>query len=96
MIYKMAYNNNMDTNTNMKHFISYNIISLIRDELSDDKKQLFLELPEMKDLYKRTLFMLLEKDVESLSLIRTCDGNALIELHTMIVGWLPDWETPTQ
>tara|TARA_B100001094_G_scaffold299891_1_gene324938 strand:- start:27 stop:287 length:261 start_codon:yes stop_codon:yes gene_type:complete len=86
----------MDTETNMKHFISYNIISLIRDELPQDKKQLFLELPSMKEIYKDTLLMLLEKDVESLSLIRTCDYKALIELHKMIVDYLPNFKNPTQ
>tara|TARA_R100000541_G_scaffold30002_1_gene39121 strand:- start:1196 stop:1480 length:285 start_codon:yes stop_codon:yes gene_type:complete len=91
----MSIKNNMsqiNTQLQANNFISYNIISLIRDELPADQKKLFLELPHMKEVYVTILYNLLKADLESLSLIRTCDYNSLKELHKMIVGMLPDWE----
>ena len=83
---------NLTEEEQANYFIAFNISCRIRDELASDKKEIFLELPGMKEIYKDILFWLLEKDVESLSLIRTCDHHALKELHYMIVNKLPCWE----
>jgi len=77
--------NQENTEDNIQHFLAYNIISLIRDELPQDKKELLYQLSWFDDFYKNTLLMLLKKDKDCLCLIRQADDNALKELHNILV-----------
>lgn len=70
---------------NLEDFLAYNIISLIRNELPQDKKEMLYQIPWFETFYKKTVEIMLKKDIQSLSLIRQADGEGLIELHKMLI-----------
>jgi len=75
----------MNQEENTKHFLAYNIISLIRDELPPHRKELVYQIWWFETFYKQTVKNMLKQDIQSLSLIRQADGEGLIELHKILV-----------